>query len=81
MENQNNSVVKTSEWMGIMLVMAIPFVNFILLLVWAFSSGEPASKSNWAKATLLWMLIISVIYIVIAIVFGATLLAMYQNGF
>ena len=78
---RSNNLVKTSEWMWLILVMANPFVNFILLLVWAFSSGEPASKSNWAKATLLWMLIISVIYIVIAIVFGATLLAMYQNGF
>lgn len=81
MNNQNNSVVTTGQWMGILLVMSIPFVNFILLLVWAFSTGEPATKSNWAKATLIWMLIIVGIYIAVAVLFGATLLTMYQNGF
>ena len=40
-----------------MILMCIPFVNFIMLLVWAFSAGTPVSKANWAKATLIFMLI------------------------
>lgn len=81
MNNENNSVVTTGQWMGILFVMAIPFVNFILLLVWAFSSGEPASKSNWAKATLIWMIIITIIYIVLGVLFGASLIALYNNSY
>ena len=38
-------------------MMCIHFVIFIMLLVWAFSAGTPVSKANWAKATLIFMLI------------------------
>ena len=56
--------VKTGEWMLSMFLMGIPLVGFILLLVWAFSSDTNPSKSSWAKATLLWGIIITVIYVV-----------------
>lgn len=49
--------VGVGNWMVTYLLMCIPLVNLILLLVWAFGSNTPVSKANWAKATLLWMLI------------------------
>ena len=63
MENQelqttrNQSIVTIGDWIITMILMCIPFVNFIMLLVWAFSAGTPVSKANWAKATLIFMLI------------------------
>lgn len=53
----SSSTVSVGEWMLTLLLTFIPIVNIIALIIWAFSSGTKPSKSNWAKATLLWMLI------------------------
>lgn len=62
---KNTSVVTIGDWIITMLLMCIPLVNLILLLVWAFGSSAPVSKANWAKATLIFMLV----GIVLAILF------------
>lgn len=54
---QNQSVVTIGDWIITMILMCIPIVNFIMLLVWAFSRSTPASKVNWAKASLIFMII------------------------
>ena len=59
MENREVSV---GNWMLVYVLMCIPFVNLIMLFVWAFGSGAPASQANWAKATLLWMVIFIVLW-------------------
>lgn len=76
MDNSTNHVpVKTGEWVLTFLITAIPVVGIIMLFVWAFGSGTNESKSNWAKAALLWFAIVIAIYILIAVVFGAALLS------
>ena len=55
--SRNTSVVSVGDWIITMILMLIPVVNFIMLLVWALSSSTPASKSNWARASLIFMLI------------------------
>lgn len=79
MENKNNAIVSVGEWMVISLIMLVPIVNIIMLFVWAFSTNEPASKSNWAKSSLIWLLILLVFYIFVGIVFGAAFLAMADS--
>lgn len=54
---QNQSVVTVGDWIITMILMCIPIVNFIMLLIWAFSSSTPVSKANWAKASLIFMII------------------------
>ncbi len=49
--------VSVANWFWTMLAMAIPFVNVVLLFVFAFGDGTPASKRNWARAILLWVLV------------------------
>jgi len=71
MENQNTQVVTTGDWIITFLIMIIPLVNIIMLFVWAFGSGAPASKANWAKAALIWALIAIIIYIVFFAMIGA----------
>ena len=73
MEYQENQVVKMGEWMITYLITMIPLVGLIMMFVWAFSSNTKPSKANWAKAALLWSAIVVAIYILIAVVFGATL--------
>ena len=67
MNNTEERVVSVGEWMLTIFLMCLPLVNLIMLLVWAFGGGAAPSKSNWAKATLIWMLIGIVFYVVIFI--------------
>ena len=71
MENQTYQPVSVGSWMLTYLLMCIPLVNLIMLFVWAFSGSTPVSKANWAKASLIWM----VIAIVLWFVFGAAMFA------
>ncbi|MDD2385393.1 MAG: hypothetical protein PHP52_01265 [Bacteroidales bacterium] len=68
--------IKIGEWIGVMIIMAIPLINFIMLLVWAFGNGNP-SKANWAKAALLVgiisSVIIFVIYLIVFLIAGISL--------
>lgn len=46
--------VKVSEWVLALVLMMIPCVNIIMMFVWAFSSTEKKSKSNFFKAYLIF---------------------------
>ena len=74
-EGQNNSVVSVGEWIITILLMIIPLVNIIMLFVWAFGSGTPVSKANWAKASLIWMLISIGLSIIIMVIAGGAIFA------
>lgn len=67
------------DWMITMFLSFIPFVGFIMLLVWAFGGGCPKSKANWAKASLLWMVIGIIFSIIFYTVMGAALLGIAHN--
>lgn len=54
-------------------LVGIPLVGFILMLVWAFGSDTNPSKSAWAKATLLWGVIATVITLVFYVIFFVVL--------
>ncbi|PKP26014.1 MAG: hypothetical protein CVU03_05745 [Bacteroidetes bacterium HGW-Bacteroidetes-2] len=73
MENQNNQVMTTSEWVITLLITAIPLVGLIMLFVWAFGSTTNLNKANWAKALLIWYAILIVIYLLIIMLFGAAM--------
>lgn len=49
--------VKISEWVLSFVLMMIPCVNIIMMFVWAFSSTEKKSKSNFFKAYLIFFAI------------------------
>lgn len=61
------------EWMLSLLIMMIPCANIIMAFVWAFSSKEKKSKSNFFKAYLIFMAIVIVLYIILFIVLGASM--------
>ncbi|MDE5747134.1 MAG: hypothetical protein K2I21_06105 [Acetatifactor sp.] len=56
------------EWLITDLLLMIPCVNFILMFVWAFSSGEKKSKSNFFKAQLIFMGCILAFYLLLIII-------------
>lgn len=53
-----NEPMTLGDWMLTLFLLAIPFVNFVLVLVWAFGGGGKASRKTFCQAYLLWMLII-----------------------
>lgn len=59
------------EWMISLLVMLIPCANIVMMFVWAFSSKEKKSKSNFFKAYLIFFAISIVFVIIMMIVMGA----------
>lgn len=67
--------MSVGDWMLTILLTAIPLVGIIMLFVWAFGSDTRSTKSNWAKAMLIWALIFIVLYAIIFAVFGAAILS------
>ena len=76
MEHPTNSVIKTGEWIVILLITSIPIVNIVMLFVWAFGSDTNPNKANWAKATLIWIAIILVISFFFSVLFLGTTLSL-----
>ena len=67
--------VSLGEWMISMLLMCIPCVNIVLMFIWAFSSTEKKSKSNYFKAALIWMGISLVLGIIMTVLMSAGMIA------
>ncbi len=55
------------EWIVTLLISVIPCVNVIMMFVWAFGSSTKRSKSNWAKAMLIFLLIFVIIGVILMI--------------
>jgi len=51
-----------------------------MLLVWAFGGGAPESKSNWAKASLIWMVIGIVLTVMLIMAAGGLAAALSASG-
>lgn len=66
-EPHHDKPISLGEWIWTLILSAIPIVNFIMLLVWSFSSGTNRSKKNYARATLI-LSIIGIIFYVIFLV-------------
>ncbi len=77
---QETQVVSLKEWIISILLLAIPIVNIIMLFIWAFGGGTNPSKSNFAKAYLIWAVIGIVLSILFMILFGATFAAMMSQS-
>ena len=54
-DNQNK-VISTGLYIGLMLLFAIPIIGFIACIIMAFAAKNKNIK-NYAKATLIWMII------------------------
>jgi hypothetical protein len=70
---QNRNIVTTGDWVVSILLLALPIVQIVVPIVWAFSSSTPLSKKNFGKAILiLWL-----VPIVLIVVFWGSFMAMF----
>jgi uncharacterized membrane protein YdbT with pleckstrin-like domain len=80
MGNPSVPVMSIKDWMITILITAIPIVGFIMLFVWGFGGGSVnPNKQNWAKATLLWFVIIIALYLIVFMLYGAAFLSNYKD--
>ena len=73
--NSTTTTIPTSEWVLTLFLSAIPIVNIVLLCVWAFGSKTAESKKNWAKATLIWL----IIALAASFIFGGSISTFVSN--
>lgn len=64
--NNTEDVMTTGQWIGVIIVLAIPIINIIMYLFWAFSSTTNENLRNFCRASL----ILSVIGIFLGIFLG-----------
>lgn len=72
---QPNNDTSLGPWMLTIFLASLPIVGIVMLLIWSFGSGTSPAKSNWAKATLLWMLIVIGIYLLLIVLTGGLILS------
>ena len=70
-------VITIGDWALTILLTWIPCVNIIMLCIWAFGSSTPRTKSNWAKAQLIFVAIGVVLSIILSSVMSATIASLY----
>lgn len=62
-ESTFNNPISTKHWILNMLVLAIPFVGFILLIAWAFGgAGAGEIKKGYARGNLILAVIFLIFY-------------------
>ena len=62
---KNQDTLTVGDCMIILLLISIPVINIIMLFVWALSSDTNETKSNFAKAVLMWFVVIIIIWILL----------------
>lgn len=61
--SSQSGTISVLEWIITFILLAIPIVNFIMLLVWALGGNVNKSKKNFAIAGLIMMAISILFYI------------------
>jgi len=61
---KNQDTLSVGDWMIVLLLISIPVVNIVMLFIWALSSEANETKSNFAKAALIWFVVIIILWFV-----------------
>ncbi|MBL4643213.1 MAG: hypothetical protein JKY44_06445 [Flavobacteriaceae bacterium] len=67
---QDSKIMAPKEWALTIFLASLPIIGFILVLVWAFDSTTDLQKKNWAKGSLLLMLIYFILAMLFLFLFG-----------
>ena len=70
MSDANTQTMSVKDWFITILILAIPLVNIVMYLYWAFADGVNLNKRNFCRASLLWVVIAFGIVIVFAMLGG-----------
>ena len=62
-----DETISVGEWLLALLIASIPVVNIVMWFVWVFGTNTKPCKANWAKASLLWLLIVCAFYFFVVV--------------
>lgn len=71
--------MSVKKWLLTLLLLCIPVVDIIMLFIWAFGSDSDERK-NFARAVLLWSLVVIVISIILSVVGLIGSIALFSIG-
>jgi hypothetical protein len=54
---ERTSVMELGDWLLTLLLLLIPIVNIVLLIYWSVSGGTNLNKQNYARASLVFLVI------------------------
>ena len=78
--NQQYQPMRVGEWILTFILTGLPLIGFIMMFVWAFSSGTHPSKQSWAKAYLILMAIGIILTIIVMIFFTIAGIAIFESA-
>jgi uncharacterized membrane protein YqjE len=58
--------MSVGEWMITIIVLAIPLVNIIMYIYWAFSDSGNLNRRNFCRASLILFLVVGAIVLIIS---------------
>ena len=67
---EDNRPMSVVDWMLTLLILAIPLLNIVMYLYWAFSNSGNVNRKNFCIAALIWLLILCGIGLIIAVIGG-----------
>ncbi len=71
MDQNESQTISVGNWIVTYIITAIPLVNLVALLIWAFSGSTPPSKKNWAIASLIFLVVLFGVGILSALILPA----------
>lgn len=77
-QDTNDQPLSVGGWIATMIVLMIPVVNFIMLLVWAFGSGNK-SRKNYCLASLIIAVVMIALIMVFYIAFGLSAASVFNT--
>lgn len=78
MQGGDTSVMSVKDWLVTLILLIIPCVNIVMLIVWAASSSGNLNRKNYCIAYLIVLAAIVVLYILLFLVFGAAMFAIFD---
>ena len=67
---QNSRPLSVGEWFVTILVLALPLINMVMYLYWAFADDVNENKKNFCRASLLWFVIGVGLFLLATLVLG-----------
>jgi len=77
--DSRTEVLSVKDWLITLLISAIPLVNIVMLIIWAFGDSTNINKANWSKATLILIGIMIALYFVFFILFFGAFMGSTTN--
>lgn len=73
----DTKILSVGQWMITILLFLLPVVNIIVMAVWAFSSKGNVNRRNLSRASLLWIIILLIAYVVAMTIAGFTIMDLF----